>query len=121
MTTTFEVRGRAYELEISGGARSEGGPFHLYETSVRILDSEGAQVRGTLKLTDTALAAAQEKAAEKGGSAEEWLARGCARSLAAEVLIRKLRPGFEFVVDHRWIDPPRTEKKGPGGGPQTAA
>ena len=99
--TSFKVRDSAYAVEIHRGERSEGEKFEIYQASVR--DPEGVEVKGTLKLTETASLFAEERARAKGGTPEEWVARGCGRSLAAEVLIRKLKPEFSFVVDHRWI------------------
>lgn len=101
MRASFEVRNERYEVEMEKADDPEGEPFERYQVTVR--DAEGDQVKGVLKLTDTALAAAEEMAEQKGGSREQWLAQGCSRSLAAEVLIRKLSPDFTFVVDHRWI------------------
>ena len=102
MRASFQVRNRRYELELSGEGRPEGEKFAIFRATVT--GQEGGPVQGTLKLTESALTIAREKASRGGGSAEEWLARGCARSLASEVLIRKLKPDFSFVVDHRWIE-----------------
>ena len=101
MKTTFEVSSDSYEVDITHVGKPEGEKFETYEVTVR--GPESSSVQGTLKLTDTALALADEKAKDESETAEEWIARGCARSLASEVLIRKLQPEFSFVVDHRWI------------------
>ena len=100
MRASFKVREEEYQADIRP-ADTEDEKFRLYSVAV---GSQGEQpVEGTLKLTPRAIEVADELAATEGGSAEELLARGCARSLAAEVLIRKLKPEFSFVVDHRWI------------------
>jgi hypothetical protein len=101
MKTTFEVRNDSYEAVIAHVGRPEGEKFEIYEATVQ--GPESAAVKGTLKLTDSAIALAAEKAKDEGETAEQWVVRGCARSLASEVLIRKLRPEFSFVVDHRWM------------------
>ncbi len=101
MKTTFEVGSDTYEADITHVGKPEGEKFEIYEATVH--GSESPPVKGTLKLTDTALALADEKAKDEVETAEDWIARGCARSLASEVLIRKLQPEFSFVVDHRWI------------------
>jgi hypothetical protein len=101
MKTTFEVRSDSYEADITHVGKPEGEKFAIYEATVQ--GPESSSVKGTLKLTDTALALAAEKAKDQGETAEKWVARGCARSLASEALIRKLQPEFSFVVDHRWI------------------
>ena len=101
MRTSFEVRNRAYDVEIVPGEKTEGDQFEIYQVALR--DAEGAQVNGTLKLTATAVLLAEQKAREEGGTLEERLARGCGRSLAAEILIRKPKSDFSLVIDHRWI------------------
>lgn len=103
MKASFKVREEEYQAEIrpADTPASEDEKFKLYSVAVGG-PGEGA-VEGTLKLTLRAIEVAGERAATEGGSAEELLALGCARSLAAEVLIRKLKPEFSFVVDHRWI------------------
>jgi hypothetical protein len=101
MRTSFEVRNKSYEADISRVEKPEGEKFEICEASVR--GPDGGPIMGTFKLTDTAIALAEENATEQGGSAEEWLSRGCVRSLAAELVIRPLKPDFSFVVDHRWI------------------
>lgn len=101
MKTSFEVRNRAYDIELVEQERHEGDKFEIYRVALR--DAEGAQVNGTLKLTEAAIVLAEQKATEEGGTAEDWLARGCGRSLAAEILIRQPQPDFSLVIDHRWI------------------
>lgn len=101
MKAAFQVRDKQYQAEISAGAKSEDEKFQLYSVSVG--GQEGGAVQGTLKITPQAIELADTRASKEGGSGEEWLARGCARSLAAEVLIRKLKPDFSFIVDHRWV------------------
>ena len=100
MKADFEVRDKRYHAEIRPGDKTEDGKFHLYSVSV---GGQNGAVEGTLKITPQAIELAGERAGKEGGSPEEWLARGCAQSLAAEVLIRKLKPQFSFIVDHRWV------------------
>ena len=101
MRASFEVRDRVYDIEIALGDKPEEDKFEIYRVVLR--DAEGAQVNGTLKLTKTAILLAEQKAGDEGGTPEEWLARGCGRSLAAEIVIRRPKPDFSFVIDHRWI------------------
>ena len=101
MRTSFEVRTTTYEADINRVDKPEGEKFAICNASIH--GPGGWEVKGTFKLTDTAIAMAEERASEEGGSTEEWLARGCARSLAAELVIRQLKPDFSFVIDHRWI------------------
>ncbi|MFQ5791614.1 MAG: hypothetical protein ACE5JI_14170 [Acidobacteriota bacterium] len=102
MKTNFRVRDRQYHVEISLSGRPEGEKFDFYRVSVA--GQKGGPVQGTLKLTENAIASATERASKDGGSAEDWVAHGCGRALASEVLIRELRPDFSFVVDHRWVE-----------------
>jgi hypothetical protein len=101
MRTSFEVRNKSYEADINPIQKPESEKFEICEASVRTPD--GRLITGILKLTETAVALAEEKAGERGGSVEEWLSHGCISSLAAELVIRPLKPDFTFVVDHRWI------------------
>jgi hypothetical protein len=101
MKTSFEVRNTSYDADISRVDKPEGEKFEICDASVR--GPDGLEVKGTFKLTDTAITVAEERAFQEGGSTEEWLARGCARSLAAELVIRQLKQNFSFVIDHRWI------------------
>lgn len=101
MRVSFDVRDESYEAEIYRVDKPEGEKLEICEAWVRGPGSN--HVKGTFKLTDTALALAEEKAAQEGGSMDEWLARGCVGSMIAELVIRPLRSGFSFVVDHRWI------------------
>jgi hypothetical protein len=102
MRTRFDVHGKSYEADIKRLEKREDEKFEICRASV--CGPDGESVVGTLKLTDTAIALAEERASEQGGSTEEWLGRGCSRSLAAELVIRPLTADFSFVVDHRWID-----------------
>lgn len=101
MKATFEVSSKFYNAEIRLVEKPAGEKFEICEVTVRGPD-EG-RVQGILKLTQDALDVADQRAAEEGGSAQDWLARGCARALAAEVVIRKLKSDFTFWVDHRWV------------------
>jgi hypothetical protein len=100
MKASFKVREEEYQVDIRP-ADTKDEKFVLY--SVAVGGQGEHSVDGILKLTPRAIEVADERATKEGGSAEEFLARGFARSLAAEVLIRKLKPEFSFVVDHRWI------------------
>jgi hypothetical protein len=102
MKTTIEVRGKQYQIELGRPEKPEGEKFNL--CPVRVQGQEGGEVRGTLKVTDLARERAKERASREGGNEDDWLARACGRSLAAEVLIRKLQPDFSFLVDHRWLE-----------------
>jgi hypothetical protein len=96
MKTTVRVREQQFELALAKMERAEEDKFQPYEATVS--GQRGGTVKGQFKLTDSALERAKEEPSE-----EEALARACGRSLAAEVVIRKLKPDFSFVVDHRWF------------------
>ncbi len=101
MKASFTVHGRSYEVEIFREGRSEDEKFEICRALVE--GQVKGSVQGRLKLTTRALELAGERAEKEGGSAEEWLVRGCSLSLASEILIRKLEPDFSFVIDHRWV------------------
>jgi hypothetical protein len=101
MRTTFTVRNRKYELVLEKRQPGEGEKNHPFTASVS--GQNGSPVRGTLQFTPGALDSGQKMAAAKGVSIDDLLASAGGRALTAEVLIRKLKPDFSFVVDHRWL------------------
>jgi len=101
MTTTFKVRDKEYRLEVSPAEKPEGEKFELYRGT--LAGQDGGPVSGTFKLTAKAIELAREKASKESSAPDQLLARACGRSLASEILIRKLKPDFSFVVDHRWV------------------
>jgi hypothetical protein len=101
MKTSFVVGDTPYEAHIRRVDKPGGENYEICDASVR--SSDEPEVRGRFRLTDTAIAAAEERASREGGSAEEWLVRGCVRSLTSELVIRRLKQDFSFVIDHRWI------------------
>jgi hypothetical protein len=104
MRTTFTVRNRKYDLVLEKREPGEGEKNHPYTATVS--GENGGPVRGTLQFTPGAIEAAQKRATEKGekgDSVDSLLTSGGAKSLAAEVLIRKLKADFSFIVDHRWV------------------
>ena len=103
MESTFRVRDRDYQVILEKCVRVEGEKFNPFNATVA--GQAAGLVSGTLQLTDSALEAAERQAASEGASVSELLARACGRSLASEVLLRKLDPEFSFVVDHRWLAP----------------
>jgi hypothetical protein len=103
MRSTFKVRDREYQVVLEKGERGEGDKFNPFEATVS--GQASGPVIGTLQLTDSALEAAEKQASSEGGSADDLLAKACGRSLASEILIRRLEPDFSVVVDHRWLAP----------------
>jgi hypothetical protein len=101
MRATFTFRNKKYDLVLEKREPAEGEKTHPYGATVS--GSNGGPIRGTLQFTPAALEAAKKMAAEKGGSLGDLLASAGARSLAAEMVIRKLKPQFSFIVDHRWL------------------
>lgn len=102
MRTKFTVRDREYEVVLEKRERGEAEKFQPFTATVS--GQPGGPVRGTMQFTPEAYEAARKKASEGGTSEDELVARASGRSLASEVLIRKLKPEFSFVVDHRWLD-----------------
>jgi hypothetical protein len=100
MRTTFTVRNQTYELSLEKREPAEGEKNHPYTATV---SGQTSPVTGTLQLTQGALDAAQKMAAEKGSPVDQLLTEAGGRALAAEVVIRKLKPDFSFIVDHRWL------------------
>lgn len=101
MKTTFKVRDKQYELSLERREKGEEDKFNPF--TVTVSGQAGGPVTGTMQLTDEVLKKAEEETDSSSESAEALLARACARSLAAELVIRKLKPDFSFIVDHRWL------------------
>jgi hypothetical protein len=100
MRTTFTVRNKKYELSLQKKEPAEGEKNHPYTA---VVSGENGTVNGTLNFTQGALDAARKMVEEKGASIDDLLVAAGGRSLAAEILIRKLKPDFSFIVDHRWL------------------
>ena len=101
MRSTFIVKDCEYEIALEKLERSEGDKFNPYSVLVSVQGD--TKLQGTCQVTDEALKMVGEQATAIGTSAGELLAQACAKSLASELVIRKLKPEFSFVVDHRWI------------------
>jgi hypothetical protein len=101
MKSKFKVRDREYEIVLEKRAKGEADKFEPYTATIS--GQPGGSVQGTLQITPETVAAAEKKAQGGGASALDLLAQASGRSLAAEVVIRKLKPDFSFVVDHRWL------------------
>ena len=100
MKSKFTVKNTQYEVALEKGERGEEDKFHPFTATVT--GQEGGAVRGVCQLTDRALEAATEQASG-GKSADDLLAEACGKSIASELVIRKLKPDFSFVVDYRWL------------------
>jgi hypothetical protein len=101
MRSTFTVRNKSYELLLEKREPGEGEKNHPFTATVS--GQNGSPIRGTLHFTPGAIDAAPKIASAQGSSVDDLLATAAARSLAAEFLIRKLKPDFSFIVDHRWL------------------
>jgi len=102
MQSKFAVQDTQYEVVLEKKERGEGDKFNPYGATVS--GQPSGNVSGTCRITDDALRLAEERTSSEGASSGELLARACGKSLASELVIRKLEPDFSFVVDHRWLD-----------------
>ena len=94
----FKFKDQLYELTLERQERAEGDKFHPFAASVS--GQVGGPIRGTFQVTDDALKRAEEQGGE---SAEDVLATAFGKSLASELVIRKLKMDFSCVIDPRWI------------------
>ena len=101
MKAIFKVRDTEYTATLSKTEKGEEDKYNPYQ--VVVSGQLGGDVHGELQVTDEALKLADELAADNGSSTDVLLAEACGRSLAAELVIRKLHLGFSFVVDYRWL------------------
>jgi hypothetical protein len=100
MKSKFTVKKQDYEIALEKGERGEEDKFHPFTATVT--GQAGGAVQGICQITDRAIEAAAEKATD-GACADDVLATACGKSLASELVIRKLKPDFSFVVDYRWL------------------
>ena len=101
MKTTFKVREQEYSVELTKKERAEEDKFNPY--AAKVSGQAGGDIQGLMQITDAAIEMASEKASSGGSSEDDVFAKACGRSLASELLIRKLKPEFSFVLDYRWL------------------
>ena len=101
MKSKFIVKNQEYEVALEKNERGEKDKFNPY--SAEVSGQPDGPVQGICQITDAALEAADEKAVAGGASAGDLVAEACGKSIASELVIRKLEPGFSFVVDYRWL------------------
>ena len=102
MRSKFTVQDTQYEVVLEKKERGEGDKFNPYGATVS--GQASGNVAGTCRITDDALKLAEERTRAENVSSGDLLARACGKSLASELVIRKLASDFSFVVDHRWLD-----------------
>ncbi len=101
MQSKFTVKSHEYEVALEKSERGEEDKFNPYRATVT--GQADGPVQGTCQITDAALEAADKSATSGGATTGDLLADACGKSLAAELVIRKLKPDFSFVVDYRWF------------------
>jgi len=101
MKSKFTVKNQEYEVAFEKNERGEDDKFNPYRATVS--GPSDGPVQGSCQITDAALEAAEKKAVSGGATAGDLLAEACGKSLASELVIRKLKPDFSFVVDYRWL------------------
>lgn len=101
MKLEFEFCGKKYSLEMDGRAEGADGFYHI---NGRLL-ADGQQRDGVFRLTKLALDTARAEAEHGRRAEEELLLAGCREALRAELFIRPIGAGFNFVVDHRFFEP----------------
>ena len=101
MNSKFTVKNNEYEVALEKSERGEDDKFNPYRATVS--GQSNAPVQGTCQITDAALETADKNAVSGGATAGDLLAEACGKSIASELVIRKLKPDFSFVVDYRWL------------------
>jgi len=100
MKREFKFINRTLALEMDGSAEADGD----YQKCPASVSDRGAQRQGTFKLTKFAWETLQKKAQEQHKPLAEMLVNGCTDSLVAELYIRPIPDGFNYVVDHRFFE-----------------
>ena len=101
MKSKFTVQSQEYEVVLEKKERGEEDKFNPHRATVS--GQPDGPVQGSCQITDAALEAADKKATGGGASAGDLVAEACGKSIASELVIRKLKPDFSFVVDYRWV------------------
>ncbi len=101
MKSKFTVNNHEYEVVLEKSERGEDDKFNPYRATVS--GQPDGPVLGSCQITDAALEMADKKAVSGGATAGDLLAEACGKSIASELVIRKLKPDFSFVVDYRWL------------------
>ncbi len=100
MEFSFEGRGLTYRGEAAPAEKSEDDKHNPWTVRIQASgpDADPGPIEGRLQVTDLAV----EEAGKRGG-ADDVLGAAFARSFVAELGLRPLRSGFDFIVDHRWV------------------
>lgn len=112
-TTDIQLSFEGYGLAYTGHASpAEKGPKDKHRPWRVELRASGpradpATIEGRLQLTDLAADAAKDRAAD--GGVEALLQGAFERAFIAELGLRPIRIGFDFIVDHRFV----TQYQGP--------
>lgn len=104
MELSFEGRGLQFRGEAEPAERSDKDKHHPW--SVRLTangpGADGQAIEGRLQVTDLAVEEASARASD-GAAADGLLADAFCQSFVAELGLRPLRSGFDFIIDHRWV------------------
>jgi hypothetical protein len=100
MKREFKFINRTLALEMDGSAETDGDS----QKCPAIVFDSGNQRRGIFKLTKFAWETLQKKAVETRKPLAEMLVSGCTDAVIAELYIRPIPEGFNYVVDHRFFE-----------------
>ena len=100
MKQDFKFLNQTYGLEMNTTAEPEGD----FQKCSGIVSHGGAQHKGVFKLTKTAWETANKKVQERKKPLDQILVEGCVGVLKAELYIRPIPDGFNYVVDHRFFE-----------------
>ena len=100
MKREFRFLNKALALEMDGSAENDGD----YQKCPATVFDSGNQRRGGFKLTKFAWETLQKKTQETNKPLTEMLLSGCTDALIAELYIRPIPEGFDYVVDHRFFE-----------------
>jgi hypothetical protein len=100
MKEDFKFVNQSYALEMNAAAEPDGD----FQKCPGVVSYGGAQHKGVFKLTKAAWETANKKAQERKKSLDQILVEGCIGALKAELYIRPIPDGFNYVVDHRFFE-----------------
>jgi hypothetical protein len=100
MRKDFNFIDKSFALDMDALAEADGD----FQKCIGTVFHRETQRKGIFKLTKVAWETAHKKAQEKRKPLAEILVDACIKALIAELYIRPVPDGFNYVVDHRFFE-----------------
>lgn len=100
MKKEFHFLEKRYSLAMESSAEVDG----KFQKCVGYVHNGRNDCKGVFKLTGLAWETANQKAKDNQQPLDEVLVNGCIQVLKAELYIREINDGFDYVTDHRFFE-----------------